>query len=332
MIFYLKDHLIIYLISITIFLIVNYLMAILILIMAFKIKNNKLINIWPIYFLKFCLPFFSYSFFSQSFLLFLSIYDCENGHSFISTSFGCNSGTWFKVLAPLSGIAIILQSAIALITNILYFKPIFIIKDSDLLNKTNSFPDTIFIITKIGINLIFCLDKENENEHWPIILSSILITGVNAYYNIYYQNRANKTLNTLNNIFSLVLFSGFISLLIGKIFQQLDFTGSIYLYFVSIIIIFIYILFYKNKEIKFASINYKQINNSVEYLYYISKFHKIIKNKNNSRNYYTILESAITKFEENCLISDCPLKKYIEHLNNGIDYPFLLNQYCEQLF
>ena len=331
LVFYLKDNIILYFIFLSLSLIVNYLMAILLLIMAFRIKNNKLNILWPISFLKFSLPFFSYSFFSQNFLLLISIFDCKDGNNNIINSFEC-SGIWYNVLISFVGIGIFLLTAIALITNILYFKPIFIITNSDLLNKTNSFPDTIFIITKIGLNLLFCLDREVENEHWAILFISILFAGINAYFNLYFQNRANKTLNILNNIFSLILVSGFISLFIGKMFQQLEFTGSIYFYFSCIILIFVYILFYKNKEIKFISINYKEINNSIEYLYYISKFHKIIKNKNNSRNNYALLDSLIFKFEEKCLISDCPLKKYIENLNNGIEYPFLLNQFCDKLF
>ena len=300
--------------------------------MAFRIKNKKLNIIWPISFLKFCLPFFAYCFFSQIFLLLCTIFDCVDGHSFISSSLECQSGVWFSILAPLSEIAIFLHTIIALITNILYFRPIFINKNKDLLNKTNSFPDTIFIITKIGLNLLFYFNKENENEQWTVLFFSILFSGVNAYYNFYYQNKVNKTLTILNNILSLTLVSGFLSLLIGKMLQKIKFTGSIYLFLISIIIIYVNIFFFQNKEIQFISIDYKEINNPVEYLYYISKYYTIIQNKKKSRNNYALLESLINNIEENCIISDCPLKKYMDNIQNGIDCPFLLNQFCEKLF
>ena len=32
------------------------------------------------------------------------------------------------------------------------------------------------------------------------------------------------------------------------------------------------------------------------------------------------------------MIQDCPLRKYLENMNIGIECPFLLNQYCEKLF
>ena len=55
-------------------------------------------------------------------------------------------------------------------------------------------------------------------------------------------------------------------------------------------------------------------------------------NHNNSRNYYTILESLISEIEENCFLLDCPLKKYLRNLKNGNECPVLLYQYCINLF
>ena len=300
--------------------------------MAFRIKNNKLNILWPITILKFGLPFITFTFFGQSFLVLATIFDCRNGNSFVSTTLKCKTGLWFSIFGPMSGIALFLQSCIAIITSALYFKPIFYNCISDLLKKTNSFPDTIFIFTKISINILFISDKGIENEHWTILFFLILFTGINAYFNLYYQNRANKVLTVLNNIFCLLAVSAYISLLFGKIFKVLEFTGSIYLFFSGILIIIIYTFLYKNNEIDYILINYTKINNPVDYLYYVSIYYKIILNKNNSRNYLTILKSLISKIEENCIIPDCPLKKYLDNLKKGIECPFLLNQYCEYLF
>ena len=306
-------------------------MAALLIIMAFKIKNRKLNILWPITILKFCLPFFSYTFFGQSFLLLCTIFNCYDGH-LEDYSINCVTGTWNKILNVLTGIALFLQSFFAILTNFLYYKPIFFNSDSDLLKKTNSFPDTIFIFTKIGINLLFVLQKGKENQQWLVLFFSILFSGANAYYYLYYQNRINKVLCILNNIFSLTLVSSFLSLFIGKMFAQLEFTGTIYLFFVCIIITFVYTFFYKVNDIDCISIDYKEIDNPKDFLIYIVEFNKIIQKKKNSRNYYTVLESLISKIEENCIILDCPLKKYNENMKNGIECPFLLNQFCDNLF
>ena len=302
------------------------------LVMAIRIKNKKLNILWPVSILKFTLVFMSFTFFSQSFLSLLTIFECKEGHSYISENLKCRAGIWFCVLGSAIGIALIFQVVIALITASLFFKPIFISTGSDLHKKSSTIPDIVFVFTKIGVNLIFTLDKGKENEHWAAIFFLILFTGTNAYYNLNLQNRENNILTLLNDIFCLITVSGYITLLIGKIFKILEFSGAIYLFLVFIIIIVLYIIFYKNKEIDYISIDYTEINNPVDYLYYISNYYKIIRNKNNSRNYYTVLESLISKIEENCMIQDCPLRKYLENMNIGIECPFFLNQYCEKLF
>ena len=300
--------------------------------MAYRVKMKLLNVLWPIKLLKFFLPFFSFTIFGQCFSFLTTVFQCNGNNSFINSSLKCRSGVWFLILGPLSGIAILCQFILALMTNCLYFKPIFINSISDILKKTDSLPDNILLFTKIGLNLIFILDKNNENNFWVILFFSILFTSINAFYTLYYQNRVNNTFKILNNIFSLILLSSFICLIIGKVFEQIEFTGSIFLFFSFIAIIILYVIFYKNKEIKYISIDYKEIINPIDYLNYIFKFYNIIHNNRNTRNYFTVLKSLASKIEETCVIQDCPLKKYIENLNYGIDCPFLLNQFCEKLF
>ena len=326
------DKISIYFSIVGIIIIINYLITIIIFIMAFRIKNNKLNILWPLYLLRFCLPFLSFTFFSQSFLLLSTIFDCKEGFSYVSTTLKCRTGTWFTVFGPLSGSTLFLQSCNAIITNSLYFKPIFYNRDSDLLKKTNTFPDFIFIMTKICVNILFIFDKGQEKEHWIILIFLILFTGTNAYYYLYYKNRSNKTLTILNNIFCLITLFAYISLFIGKIFKPLEFTGTIYLFFSSIIIIIIFIFIYKDNEIDFILLDYTEIPNPIDYLYYVSKYFYIIENRNKSRDNLIILKSLISKIEQNCILVDCPLKKYIDNLKNGIECPFLLNEYCQILF
>ena len=56
----------------------------------------------------------------------------------------------FYILASLGDIAIILLIFIALITNIFYYKIIFIKSNSDALKKMGCLPDVIFLLTKIS--------------------------------------------------------------------------------------------------------------------------------------------------------------------------------------
>ena len=148
-----------------------------------------------------------------------------------------------------------------LVTATLFFKPVFINTGSDLHKKSTSLQDIVLVLTKIGVNLIFALDKGKESEHWTAIFFLILFTGTNAYYNLALQNRSNHILSLLNDIFSSITVSGYVTLLIGKIFKILEFSGELYLFLVFIIIIIIYIIFYKNKEIDYISIDYIQYLN-----------------------------------------------------------------------
>ena len=328
----LKEDSLIYFICIGILIAIILSEVIIIIIMSVRIRKKKLNILWPIYILKFFLPFLSFTVFGQCFILLFSVFDCDGEYSYISTSLKCHSGLWFSILAPINVIILFFHCFIALITTSLYFKSIFINSNSDILKKTDSLPDNVFLITKIALNLLFLSDKNNENNHWIILFCCILFSSTNGYYTLYYQNRVNNILKILNNIFSLILVSAFVSLFIGKMFVQLEFTGVIYLFICFIFVIILYIIFYKNKEIKYISIDYKEIYEPYDYLNYIFKFNNIIVNKKTSRNNYTILESLLYKIEERCIIPECPLKKYIEYLDKGNECSFLLNHFCEKLF
>jgi hypothetical protein len=201
----LKEDSLIYFICIGILIIVILSEVIMLIIMSVRIRNRQLNILWPIYILKFCLPFVSFTFFGQCFIALFSVFDCDGEYSYISTSLKCHSGVWFSILAPINVIILFFHCFIALITTSLYFKSIFINSNSDILKKTDSLPDNVFLITKIALNLLFLLDKNNENNHWIILFCCILFSSTNGYYTLYYQNRVNNILKILNNIFSLIL-------------------------------------------------------------------------------------------------------------------------------
>ena len=306
-------------------------LVILIIYLCIMIKKDRLNTIWPISILRFCLPIFSISLFGHIFIFLVTLFDCQDGHSYASSKLPCRSGV-LLYFSPFIILTMILLVFIAFITNTLYYRSLFHVCKSDVLKKTNSIPDIVFLFTKIIITLSFINDSKSESEHWAILIVLMIVSGFNAYANIFFKNRLNETLMLLNIIFSLILFLGFFSLFMGMIFQFLGFNGMIYLFILGIICIFFFIILYKNKEINFALIDYKNINNVDDYINYILKYYKIISNKNNSRNNSAILKTYIETIEETCTSIDCPLKRYLEQLEKGFEYQYLLFLFLEKLF
>ena len=303
-----------------------------IMIYTIKLPYSKALWHFLVVILRLILPFISYLFFGQIFAFLTSIYYCRIEESYESPYLHCLEGLWVYSLKPAAILAMIFQFIIGFVTNSLYYLSIFNPKSSDYLKKSNSFPDIVFMFSKIIIILLFISDKGLETEHWAMLSFLVFITGINAYITMLYQNRYNKLLNSINNTFSLITFFGFLTLFFGNILKKSEFGGLLYLFFFEILLIALFIFYSNKKDIDFINIYYKNINNSDEFLRYIFKFYTIIKNNNNERNSTLLLKSLISKIEENCCDKDCPLHKYLECLNKGINYNFFLFQYCEKLF
>ena len=308
-----------------------FVISIIIIVMLYRIGNNKRKIMWPILILRYSLPILCFGFYGQIFLMFTTIFYCRKSESSTSPYLKCRPGHWFNKIKPIAGIAMFLNFLIAFITNTLYYKPIFMRSDEDFLKKSDSLPDVLLLFTKMIIISIFIFDKGVESEHWAILSFLVFVTGTNAYFTVFYKNRQNPVLLTLNNFFSLILFSGFLILFVDKIFDCLGFDGGIYLFFVFALLIVLYITLYK-KSNKLITKDYKNISNPDEYLIYVSTFYNCIKNKNSSRAYLNKLQSIINSIEENCIISNCPLMKYLINLQKGFDQEYLLFQFCEKLF
>ena len=325
----LRDNVIVFISLIVIVMLIIYFLGILIMIKAMKnIQLNKII----IKIIKITLPFFTITFFSQTYLLFITIFKCKNDFSFIDASMKCRTGKIFSIFAPLSIIALILHFIISVITNILYFEPVFIDNHSNLLKKSNSIPDIAFLFTKIIINSLFILDKNEEEEHWALIFLLLLICGINAYITFLYQNRVNNLLIILNKNLSFILLFSSLSLFLGKILRFAALNGLLYFFSVSVILIEIFIFIQKDENLSFVSIDYLAINNSRDLSNYITKYYMTFINKNNSRGDNIIFKSLIDTIEEKCINIDCPLKKYLSNIEKGIDSQYLLVMYCDKLF
>ena len=313
----------------------NYFTLLLLGIMLYKVNEigpkKKLLV--PIKILRVLLPLISYFFFGQFFAFFISLFYCKKDESFESPYLQCLTGLWIYSLAPTAIIAMIFQIIIGFITNTLYYKPIFNNSDSDILKKTDTLPEIIYMFTKIIVFLLFISDKGLEGEHWAMLSFLILVTGTNAYFTISYQHRQNKIIMLTCNILSMCPFLGFVSLFIGKIIKSyIEFNGVLYLIILCFIIIFIYFLFLKKNDLNLLKINYKNINDPEQYLNYIIKYYSLIKNNDEKRNSLAILKSVIMAIEENCYNLNCPLSKYLNNLSNGKESKFLLLQSCEKLF
>ena len=302
--------------------------------MSFKLKSKKNNIIWPIYILKYSLPICFNTFFGQTFLLIISIFDCRNGKTNYNINFSFKKDSWYYVLLLFSIIALIIQIFLSLITVSMYYKPDYIVnnKIDSVLSKRNSLSDLSFLICKIVIILIFIFDKHIESDHWGIIIFLSLLTGLNAYCNLFIKNYSNFTIKRFNIFLSLILFWSFMTLLIQKICENFNFDGGIYLFFLGIIIIFLFCFCYNENNAYFLEINFNNINSSINSLNYIKKYLKIIDEKDISRNSLIIFNSFIEKAEEKCTNKRCILKKYLESLSKGIHSKFLLLLYAEKLY
>ena len=313
----------------------NYFTLLLLGIMLYKVNEigPKKKLLLPIKILRVLLPLISYFFFGQFFSFFISLFYCRKDESFESPYLQCLTGLWIYSLAPTAIIAMIFQIIIGFITNSLYYKPIFNKSGSDILKKTNTLPEIVFMFTKIIVFLLFISDKGLEREHWAMLSFLILVTGTNAYFTISYQHRLNKIIMLTCNIFSMCPFLGFLSLFIGKIIKSyLEFNGIIYLIILGFIIIIIYFFFLKKNDLNILKLNYMNINDPEKYLNYIIKYYSLIKINDETRNSSAILKSLIISIEENCYNLNCPLNKYLKNLSIGKELKYLLLQFCEELF
>jgi len=238
----------------------------------------------------------------------------------------------FKYISPFVLISIILYVIIAFLTNLLYYKSIFLKTYNDVLQKSSPLPDISLLFTKISVILLFVLDNEEEREHWAILFFLISFTGINLYINIKYSHRLNKNLSKLTIIFALIVFTGFFTLFIGKVFKSLEYNGSIFLFFILIILILFFVFLFKSNNLDDIFIDHKTLNDPREYINNLLNYFNMVKYKDYSRFYSSSLKSYISAKEETCINIDCPLKEYLEKLKEGKDSRYLLLKYLESLF
>ena len=327
-----KGHILLYKAFILFIIIMIYSTFLILITMAFRIKYRKVYHYWIIDILKYTLPIISYFFFGQIFIVLTSVFYCRKEESYESPYLHCLEGIWIYSMKPAAILALILQIIIGFVTNTLYYIQYFEKKSSDLFKKIDTFPDVVFMITKMAIMLLFISDEGKESEHWAILLFLVFITGLNAYSNLFFRNRKNEILRNLNKTFSSVTFLAYSNLLIGKIFLFFHFNGLVFLFICDIILFIIYFSFYNIDDFNQINVNFQSLNNANDMLNYIFAYNSIISNFNKRRKSFFVFISMMTKIEEKCNNIECPLKKYLLNLSKGIEYKYLLVQYCDKLF
>ena len=332
LIIFLDDKLLNFLIAFSAYCFILCFILILFFIMSFRLKEGKYNILWPFTILKYILPLICSTFFGQIFVLLISAFKCMEGRLYYNSKASCTIGTWFYVIVPISIVIIILQILLSFITISMYYKVDFIEEGNDFSKKRSSIPDLILLINKIIIITIFGFDKEIEEEHWIIIIVVCFVTGLNAYATLFMQNYENIIIKRFHYFFSLFLFWGFLSLLIGKIFKSWKFNGAFYLFLLGLLLIMIYCLFYAKTYLEFIHYNFEEINSSQIFINYIRGYIKIINRKEICRESSMIITTFIEKMEDRCTNENCFLKKYLISLTKGFDSHFLLLQFAKRLF
>lgn len=297
-------------------------------IIAFNIRKNIIYN--EIFFLimKAVIPVFSINFFVQIFSGLLSVTLCKKNF--------CFNNYLFYIEKVLSIISVIFLILITTFVTSIYYIPIFF-KGNNNLKKISSIPDQIFFVNKVLIVIIFYIEtilkeKNKSINQWLMLIIIVSITWINSYFSFLYKNLDNENIQLINNIMSLELFWGFFSLLIGKIFKYINFSGTNYLFIIGTILILIYNFFEKNKLREEYWDHSRELNTNQERLICILRYIYIIEKRNKSRENRVILNSLIEKIELSCEDSFCKLKQYLSQLKKGIDSSILLYDHVEIVF
>ena len=294
-------------------------------------SSEHRIPTWLVSILTFIIPAISSQFFGQIFYSLLTIFYCnyETNSSFYSREEECRQGLWFNVESILCIIAIIFVSIIAYVTNNVFYIPM-CLKGKN--KKIHSLNDVIFLFTKIILNIMVAILK-NESDVYIFLILCNFISLVNYYCVSIYQGFSNKNLAFANIYLSLVLLWGFLCLLIGNIIESLiSFNGTSYLYIIGVVLIFIN-TYYKTKLKKeLYSIDRNKIDSYFEYYKYLIELQNLIETKDNSRENKIALKSFLMRIEENCTQSNCFLKRYLNCLAQGEDLDILLYYYMQKVF
>ena len=203
---FLNDNLYYFLSALYFFMFLLLIIVIIFFTMSFRLKSGKYDIQWPISLLKYLLPLLCSTFFGHIFALLTSTFKCLSGRLYFGSSAPCKIGLWYYITNPLSIIFMIILIILSYITISIYYQADFIIEGNNLLKKRISLPFIILLFNKIIIIITFEFDKEDEREHWTILFFICLISGINAYATIFFQNYEDYVIKKLNYFYCLFYF------------------------------------------------------------------------------------------------------------------------------
>ena len=302
--------------------------------MILNIKDKAKVVHYNIYisFLKLVLQLVCFTFFGQIFELLIVVFICENNVSIIDNTLECRKGTWFYFDGILCIICLLLLIYFSISSISIFYKPNFIIEENDVLKKTSSTPELVFFANKIIFLIIVYAPIKIFSIHWLTLIVLFLSSSANTICLFYYNNYENIILMKLSKLMSMILCWSIFSLILGKIFQNWEFDGIFYLFIIGSIILILLCFYYKDKVNSFYLIDFKQIDNSKNFLNYIKNFMVLIRNKDKCRESFIVFNTLLLLKEENCINKNCKLKKYLDLSGKGLESDFILYQYCQQLF
>ena len=284
--------------------------------------------------MRYILPTISLSFFGHIFEFLLLIYLCdENPDKNKYNSYECpNNKALFYTFSVLCSISILFLLIISFITISIYYKPTFMKERNKALTKIDSFPNIVFFINKIIFITLSSINSKNQIYIWFTLIVFLVSTYINMIAFIKFNNYVNTALKTINKIFSLILFSFIIYLILGKIFNAWGFNGTIYLFLFSIVISLTGVFLNRRDIISFSNKDFKLLNTRGEQLLYIENFLNLVNTRHLCREKTISFDSLILLREENCINKNCKLKKYLKSVEKGQPNDFLLFQYCQTLY
>ena len=292
--------------------------------------KNNLRKVWPIHVLREIISFITKPLFIPILSILMSILNCKDGKNYFNDKITCEKN-W----------KIYLRSLLSIISSLLFIFETFLIEkiffetqisNNNPMAKFTSESDIYFLLSKILLIIVFTF-WNNENNKWFLVMVLFSMSLLNLFIFIsmspYYDKRIIKVYGILFTIF----FWTNTVLLWGKIFENTNFDGCIGLFTIGIPIFIILII--SNDKMFEGNILFSlnKINSGIQAIKIIKELLYLIDTKDFIRSSKLMLTSYINQYEERCIESDCPIKKYLSTLeNNKIDAPVFLVQHCEDVY
>jgi len=295
-----------------------------------KFKNKEYRIGLPLKLLKFILPLMSTTFFLPIFFVFMSAFDCTQINTSLYTDELKCYTTFFYINCAIASISLILFVPICSLVVIIFYE-YSLDGEKRVLSKTTSKPDVFFLWLKILVTTIFVSINGGVEVHYILIITLMFFSSISVFLNFSYERYNQNILNFMHKFLSLSFLWGSICLMIGKMSMNNKFNSCLGLFFIMEPI-FLLILFYKKKNLKSFLSKIGREETLPELLLHIQSFLYIIEKKKEERKSELILDSYIYLYECNCILEDCPLKRYLKLNDTSSESYGCLLQHANLLF